>query len=95
MADYEDLFNMTDAFKNTKYIIHAKPAVVDSVSEEIDIKDALGELGIYLTKSFNKQLDEVQSRTKLILKNQNSKIHQIQKTLNNYMNRQQVEQKDN
>ena len=69
MKDYENLFDMTKNFKNQKYIIHAKPVVIDSVQGEVDIQEALEQTTLYLTKTFNKKLDEVQNQTMSLMKN--------------------------
>lgn len=68
MKDYEDLFNYEKIFKNQKYIIHAKPVQTDAFAEEVDLAQEIDQVGMSVTKSFNKKLDEVERQNVSLLR---------------------------
>ena len=78
--DYLDLIDITQVFKQTKYIIHAYPAQTDTV-RDVNLEEEIEELGNTITKSFNHRLEEVERNIKSMMGQMNSKTYQIQRDM--------------
>lgn len=83
MSDYENLFDMVSYFRGKKYIIHAKPSKTDAFAEEPDLALMIEKNKVELTKYFSSKVGELERHNAQLVRQQNAKIYQVQKTLNN------------
>lgn len=73
MTDYEDLFDMNKEFRGKKYIIHALPAITVA-TKEINMEEEIDQLGNTITKTFSRRIDETERNSRMLVKQQNTKI---------------------